>query len=190
MSTYTFEKNSVLQQTNEYGIKKIITNFKTTTNGTLVATNIIPIWELNSKDIIHSNKTGSTKTIVVGRVVIKITDVSTTLGKDNSGNNKMIRLVGVNQNIPTNHPLSSLISSGTNLSHTVYGEGEIYKSNFYIDGHDSSLSTKINTYTNIVDLYKSFNSDKYFGLGLQIDITPQSGTILAIDTYVEVILVD
>ena len=189
MSTYTFEKNSVLQQTNEYGIKKIITNFKTTSTGTLSSTNIIPIWELNSKDIIHSDKTGDTKTIVVGRVVIKITDSGS---KDNSSTsyNKMLRLVGVHQDITTNHPTSSLIASGTSLSTTVYGTGEIYKSNFYIDGHDSSLPTKINTYTNIVDLYKSFNSDKFVGLGLQIDITPESGTIFDIDTYVEVILVD
>lgn len=189
MSTYTFEKKSVLQQTNEFGVKKIITNFKTTTAGTLAATHIIPIWELNSKDIIHSDKTGDTKTIVVGRVVTKITDSGS---KDNSSTsyNKMIRLVGVHQDTTTNHPASSLIASGTSLSATVYGAGEIYKSNFYIDGHDSSLSTKINTYTNIVDLSKSFNSDKYFGLGLQIDIAPQSGTILVIDTYVEVILVD
>jgi hypothetical protein len=190
MSTYIFEKYSVSQQKNEYGIKKIITTFKTTTTSNLVASNnIIPIWELNSDDITHTNTDKTDTTVVIGKVVIKITYGG---DQDNESLTKMLRLVGTNTNTPT---ASMLTTTYTALANTIYGgtgldtDSELYKSTFYIGGQNSS-STKIKTFTKIIDMNRPFSSNKYFGLGLQINSAPPAGTTLTIDTYVEVILVD
>ena len=190
MSTYIFEKYSVSQQKNEYGIKKRITHFKTTTTKNLTATHIVPIWELNSDDITHTNTEKTKKTVVIGKVVIKIT-----YGGDqgNESFTKMLRLVGTND---TNTPTASMLTTTyTALANTIYGgtgldtDSELYKSTFYIGGQNSSL-TKIKTFTKIIDINRAFSSNKYFGLGLQINSAPPAVTTLIIDTYVEVILVD
>jgi len=189
MSTYIFEKYSV-QQKNEYGIKKIITNFKTTTKSGLVASNnIIPIWELNSDDITHSHINKTDKTVVISKVVIKITYGG---DKNNESLTKMLRLVGTNSDIPTT---TMLKTTYTSLSNNIYGgtgldtDSQLYKSNFYIGGQNTT-STKINTFTKIVDINRAFSSSKYFGLGLQINSAPNTLTTLTIDTHVEIILVD
>lgn len=190
MSTYIFEKYSVSQQKNEYGIKKIITNFKTTTTGNLTATHIVPIWELDSDDITHINADKTDKTVVIGRVVTKITYGG---DQDNESLTKMLRLVGTNN---TNTPTTSMLTpTYTALANTIYGgtgldtDSQLYKSNFYIGGQKYS-STKIKTFTKIFDLNKYFSSNNYFGLGLQINSALPSSTTLTVDTYVEVILVD
>lgn len=190
MSTYIFEKYSVLQQKNEYGIKKIISNFKTTTKSALVASNnIIPIWELNSDDITHTNTNKTDKTVVISKVVIKITYDG---DQENESLTKMLRLVGTNNPIPTT---SMLTTTYTALANTIYGgtgldtDSQLYKSTFYIGGQNSS-NTKIKTFTKIIDMNRAFSSTKYFGLGLQINLAPHTDTKLTIDTHVEVILVD
>ena len=180
---YFFENLSDTQTIKEFGKTKTIYHAQTVFK-TGLSSFVYPVWQ----------HTPGIDTIVnIGKVYLNISYLSTT---DNSSKPKFIQLVGTD-NTGTVQLFkvdnSSVTSSKLASADTLGTLSDIYKSNFYLPGrHITSLNGSNATLSWEIDLNKILksdptNTDGQVGLGLYLNETPESGTIVKVETYVEVV---